>query len=73
VPRALIQMQSDIREFAMAENSDIFMDVDEACEFLRIKKSWLYQNHKHRDLPSHSIGRKLIFKKSELEAWVDSL
>jgi excisionase family DNA binding protein len=46
------------------------MNVDEACEFLRIKKSWLYQNHKLHGIPSHNVGRKLIFMKSELIAWV---
>jgi excisionase family DNA binding protein len=52
--------------------ADQFLNVDEACEFLRIKKSWLYQNHKHAGIPSHNIGRKLIFKQSELVEWVSS-
>jgi excisionase family DNA binding protein len=49
---------------------DGFLTVDEACEFLRIRKSWLYQNHEHSKMPSHRIGRKLVFKKSELVEWV---
>jgi excisionase family DNA binding protein len=49
---------------------DSFLTVDEACEFLRIRKSWLYQNHGHSKMPSHRIGRKLVFKKSELVEWV---
>jgi excisionase family DNA binding protein len=56
----------------MLELSEIFLDADEACEFLRIKKSWLYQNHEGEGVPSHKIGRKLIFKKSELVDWVSS-
>jgi excisionase family DNA binding protein len=47
-----------------------FLNVDEACEFLRIKKSWLYQNHKQAGMPSYNVGRKLIFKQSELVDWV---
>ena len=50
--------------------SETFLNVDEACEFLRIKKSWLYQNHKLSGMPSHNVGRKLLFKQSELVAWV---
>jgi excisionase family DNA binding protein len=49
---------------------DHFLTVDEACEFLRIRKSWLYQNHEHSGMPSHRIGRKLVFKKNELSDWV---
>ena len=50
--------------------SETFLNVDEACDFLRIKKSWLYQNHKLAGMPSHTVGRKLIFRQSELVAWV---
>ncbi len=50
--------------------SETFLNVDEACDFLRIKKSWLYQNHELLGVPSHKIGRKLIFKRSELVDWV---
>ena len=54
----------------MLDSVDGFMNVDEACDFLRIKKSWLYQNHKLAGMPSHNVGRKLIFRQSELVAWV---
>jgi len=56
----------------MSDLSDSFLNVDEACELLRIKKSWLYQNHQHFGVPSHKIGRKLVFKRSELVDWVSS-
>ena len=54
----------------MNNSADQFLNVDEACEFLRIKKSWLYQNHKLSGMPSHNVGRKLVFNQSELAAWV---
>ena len=57
-------------EIKMLGKSETFMNVDEVCEFLRIKKSWLYQNHKLSGMPSHNVGRKLLFKQSELVAWV---
>lgn len=65
-------MQLKRKRKAMLELSEVFLDADEACEFLRIKKSWLYQNHEGEGVPSHKIGRKLIFKKSELVDWVSS-
>jgi excisionase family DNA binding protein len=54
----------------MIDSIDTFLNVEEACDFLRIKKSWLYQNHKLSGMPVHTIGRKLLFKRSELVAWV---
>jgi excisionase family DNA binding protein len=54
----------------MINMADQFLNVEEACEFLRIKKSWLYQNHKLAGMPTHTVGRKLIFRQSELVAWV---
>jgi len=52
--------------------AEAFLTVDEACEFLRIRKSWLYQNHQHSKMPTHRIGRKMVFKKNELIDWVTS-
>jgi excisionase family DNA binding protein len=54
----------------MINMADQFLNVEEACEFLRIKKSWLYQNHKLFEMPSHNIGRKLLVNRSELAASV---
>jgi excisionase family DNA binding protein len=59
-------------EVKMSGIVETFLNVDEACEFLRLKKSWLYQNWESSGLPTHKIGRKLIFKQSELVAWVES-
>jgi predicted DNA-binding transcriptional regulator AlpA len=49
-----------------------YVNIDEAAQFLSIKKSWLYQNHKLAGVPSHYIGRKLVFKIYELDAWVQN-
>ena len=47
-----------------------FIDVEEACEYLCVKKSWLYQNHKHKQIPAYKISRKLLFKTRELDRWM---
>jgi excisionase family DNA binding protein len=49
-----------------------YVGIDEAAEFLSIRKSWIYQNHKSAGIPSHYIGRKLVFKTYELDAWVQN-
>ena len=52
------------------ELQDRFINVDEACEFLNIKKSWLYQNHKIEGMPSYRVKIKLLFKIDELGEWM---
>jgi hypothetical protein len=54
----------------MIDTADQFLNVEEACEFLRIKKSWLYQNHKLSEMHSDTVGRKLLVNQSELAASV---
>ena len=51
---------------------DRYINIDEAAQFLCIKKSWIYQNHKLAGIPSYYIGRKLVFKFNELDAWVQN-
>jgi len=51
---------------------DKYIGIDEAAEFLSIKKSWIYQNHKLTGMPSYYIGRKLVFKFNELNSWVQT-
>ena len=49
-----------------------YVGIDEAAEFLSVRKSWIYQNHKLAGIPSYYIGRKLVFKFNELDAWVQN-
>jgi predicted DNA-binding transcriptional regulator AlpA len=51
---------------------DRYINIDEAAQFLCIKKSWLYQNHKLVGIPSFYIGRKLVFNIYEIDAWVQN-
>ena len=56
----------------MNEN-DNYIGIDEAAEYLGIKtvtlRNWL---RKESDIPAHKIGKLWIFKRSELDAWVQS-
>jgi excisionase family DNA binding protein len=49
-----------------------FVNIDEASQFLNVKKSWIYQNHRLLEIPSYNLGRKLCFKLEELDEWVKS-
>lgn len=58
----------------MKENiTDNYISIDEATEFLGIKtvtlRNWI---KKDPEIPAHKIGKLWKFKKSELDAWVQS-
>ncbi len=52
---------------------DNYIGIEEAAEYLGIKpvtlRKWLKQKP---DLPRHQIGKLWKFKRSELDAWVNS-
>jgi excisionase family DNA binding protein len=50
-------------------SNQTFLDADEVCELLKMKKSWLYQNHENSGMPVHRVGRKLLFNKDEIVNW----
>ena len=49
-----------------------YITLEEAALYLCTKKSWLYQNHKQLSIPSYNLGRKLLFRVSELDSWLSS-
>jgi excisionase family DNA binding protein len=53
--------------------SDNYISIDEAAEFLGIKTVTLRNWIKRDDsIPAHKIGKLWKFKRSELDAWVQS-
>ena len=58
----------------MSQNmNDNYISIDEAAEYLGIKtvtlRNWI---KKDEHIPAHKIGKLWKFKKSELDAWVNS-
>lgn len=53
--------------------SDKWINIDEAADYLGIKpvtlRGWL---RKDKGVPAHKIGKQWKFKRSELDAWVQS-
>ena len=48
-----------------------FMTIDDAADYLKMSKSALYQFTSKRTIPQIKRGRRLYFKKSDLEGWLD--
>ena len=52
-------------------NGHIPMTIDEACEFLRMKKSTMYYNLEHGNIPGIRRGKKYTLFKDELIHWLE--
>jgi predicted DNA-binding transcriptional regulator AlpA len=51
-------------------NTERYINLEEAAQFLSTNTGWIYSNHKILKIPTHYLGRKLRFKISELDNWM---
>jgi len=54
------------------ENQKPYISLDEASEYLSLKKSTLYYYTSKRIIPFYKIRRKILFKVSELNEFIES-
>ena len=47
-----------------------YMCMDEAAEYLSLKKSYLYLQVERREIPHYRFGRLIKFKQADLDAWM---
>ena len=48
------------------------MTIDEACEFLKMKKSTMYYHIERDNIPATKRGKNYILFKDELVSWLES-
>lgn len=48
------------------------LNVDQAAHFLGLKKGTLYNMISRKAIPYHKVGRRVLFREAELEAWFES-
>ena len=53
-----------------SEQEDRWMNLDEAVDYLRCKRSRLYEFTRRGEIPHSRDGRRLLFRRSELDQWV---
>jgi len=46
------------------------LTIEEAAQFLRVKRNTLYTWAYRRRIPSQKVGKSLRFRRSALEAWL---
>ena len=55
------------------EGSDLgLMNIEQASEYLGLKKSAVYQMTMRRTIPFIKIGNRLRFKKSQLDSYINN-
>ena len=60
----------DGREDKSKDLLDDFINAEEAAKFLHIAKQTLYTLTSKRKIPFYKKGKKLLFKRQELEEWI---
>lgn len=49
----------------------VFLNIEEASDFLKVKKSTLYQKTHLKTIPFYKTGKKVLFKKSDLVHYIE--
>ncbi len=47
-----------------------WMNVDQAADYLHVSKSWIYKRTMDGKIPYHKPSKKLMFRRSELDAFI---
>lgn len=65
----LLEVVSEIQ--LQKENQSTLMGIQEAAALLNLAVATLYEKTSQRTIPHYKHGKKIMFKKSELLAWVE--
>ena len=52
-------------------NDDTFINVEQVAELLHKKRSTIYYLVRNRSIPLYKRGNRLLFKKSEIQNWIE--
>jgi excisionase family DNA binding protein len=55
-----------------SENNTTLLNIQEAAALLNLAVTTIYEKTSERSIPYYKHGKKIMFKKSELLAWVES-
>jgi excisionase family DNA binding protein len=70
IKEALVEILNERERHQGNENT--LMNVQEAAAMLNLAVNTLYEKTSERLIPHYKHGKKLMFKKSELIAWVEN-
>ncbi|GDX50892.1 excisionase [Bacteroidota bacterium] len=64
--------ETAITELAENNLKSEILNADQAAEFLHIAKQTLYSMTSRRKIPFYKNGKKILFRKGELQEWLNS-
>jgi excisionase family DNA binding protein len=62
----LTEIQRKLESLGASEHQPEYLNIDQASELLNLSKSAIYKRTMAGTLPFYKMGKKLIFKRSEL-------
>lgn len=69
-----------LKSYRLQDNSKVFqegspetLNLGQATEYLSLSKSSLYKFTSHREIPHFKKGKKIYFRKKELDDWLTQL
>ena len=57
---------------AKTQKLEPYLTIQDVCGYLKITNESLYGWIKNTDIPAHRVGKRWLFDKSELDAWIKS-
>jgi excisionase family DNA binding protein len=71
IAETLAEIQRRIDHLATTDQRQPeFINIDQACQLLNLSKSTVYKRTMNNELPFYKNGKKLLFKRSELIAFI---
>ncbi len=55
---------------AGAISQDVIFDIDGIAEYLKVKKTWIYQRVHEGSIPHYKLGKYPRFRKSVIDEWL---
>lgn len=68
---SLFEIPNEVKRMNL-ENTERWISVEEAAEYLGVKPSTIREWIKKTTIPANKIGKQWKFKKSELDEWIKS-
>lgn len=50
---------------------DLILNVDELASYLKVDANWIYQRTRRHEIPYIKKGKRCLFRKSNIDAWLN--
>ncbi len=54
-------------------SEETLWDVEEVAKYLKVSKDTIYRWIETKQMPTVRVGKKWLFRKEEIDAWLDSM